>query len=205
MRTRNEEMDANGRFKRTHAIWTPENWEDGVLMNKGRVAVFRPDYPRAWASGYALRSHIVWWLRTGEALPPGEVLHHANAVKTDDRFENLVRKTHSRHSSEHAKREAVELTCRGCGGKYTRTPGYARHHQGFCSQDCYHAFPQDVERRARVSASLKRAYAEGRRSATEYSLSGDLGRNNMGKKRSEDSIRKQSVSLKETWAKRKAK
>ncbi len=74
--------------RRKHFLWTPDNWDDGYIC-KGRMTVYRPDYPCCTPHGYVSRSRIVWWLVTGEVVRKGKVVHHINGDKMDDRFENL--------------------------------------------------------------------------------------------------------------------
>lgn len=137
----------SGSFIRTRYTWTPEKWNDGFVDSKGYFRVYHPDYPKTYTMGYAKRYHIVWWLKTGELLPEGYVLHHKNGDKLDDRFENLELLRHGLHSQQHnqSRIEAARITCccRRCskpffltrsrlnGGKYGRGK--------YCSQKCYHA------------------------------------------------------------------
>ena len=90
------------------ALWTPEAWDDGYPNAKGYIRVYRPDCPNAdTRDGEAKRSHVVWWLHTGQGVAPGMVLHHRNRNKTDDRVENLMYLTNEQHSRLHlAERRA---------------------------------------------------------------------------------------------------
>lgn len=160
--------DATGQYVRTVEVWTPERWDDARVNNRGRAMVYRPDYPRAYESGYELRTHVVWWLETGEPVPPGMNLHHLNGVKTDDRFENLALMDHGEHSRLH-NLQSHQFTCHGCGQEFTKTGSAVakRRAEGkvpkFCSAACYYAHPRTAEHRERQSAGLRLAYAEGRR------------------------------------------
>ena len=57
------------------------DWNNGWYDNRERFRVYRPDYPRAYSGGYALRAHIVWWLAHKECHPKGTNLHHKNHIK----------------------------------------------------------------------------------------------------------------------------
>ena len=75
--------EANGTFKKRLQVWDGSNWDDGWHDNRGRFRVYRPDYPRAFSGGYALRAHVVWWLANGKPHPTGMILHHKNSIKDD--------------------------------------------------------------------------------------------------------------------------
>ena len=69
------QIDKTGKFVKTAIIWTPETWDMGYVDNRGRFRVYRPDCPRAYASGYALRAHVIWWLKHGEPHTKNHDLH----------------------------------------------------------------------------------------------------------------------------------
>lgn len=119
---------------------------------------------------YVMRSRIVWWLETGEFLI-GNIadLHHKNHDRIDDRFENLEKKSHSEHSSQHGKehseRVARKCICKQCGESFF-LPQHRLRELGrgsYCSQKCYQSSPKSSASKAKVSNSLRLAYAEGRR------------------------------------------
>lgn len=126
-----------GQFIRTRQIWTPESWDAGWKNRKGRHCVYRPDYPGGFKSGYAFRSHIVWWLRTGRIVERGYVLHHWNEISDDDRYDNLEYMAHGDHTRLHQKRELARKVCAWCAGVYRlenwRLKEPARR---FCSHSC---------------------------------------------------------------------
>lgn len=114
-------MRVHPRFVRARsAPWTPDDWDDGYVDNRGRFRVYRPDYPRAYALGYALRAHVVWWLAHGEVHPQGTNLHHRNENRTDDRIENLEVLSHGEHTRRHSIGPPMILTCHRCHNRFTR-------------------------------------------------------------------------------------
>lgn len=136
-----------GQFERKHAPWTPATWDDGYLDNRGRMRVYRPDYPRAYQGGYALRAHVVWWLRTGKAHPAGSELHHKDHNRQNDRFENLEPLSRSRHRKRHQPRPMARLTCETCGKEFeTRAYRLKERVVKYCSQACYKARPYSPHR-----------------------------------------------------------
>lgn len=125
---------ATGQFLRQLPLWTPAVWNQGYADNNGRFRVYRPDYPRAYAEGYALRAHVVYWLANHKVHPKGTVLHHLNEVPTDDRLENLQVLPHGEHSRRHHTRPKVSHPCAWCGKPLrANCPSNLKLH---CSQSC---------------------------------------------------------------------
>jgi len=131
-------QDEKGRFTRQRVEpWSPDDWNDGYTDNRGRFRVYRPDCPRSYESGYALRAHVVWWLETGEPHPKGMELHHIDGSRDNDRIENLEPLSPSEHKIIHSdSRQTFE--CDDCGVDFVRPrwryKGRAR--PRFCSRAC---------------------------------------------------------------------
>jgi hypothetical protein len=65
-------------------------WKGGETREKGYVMLFRPDHHRAQrGTGYVRRCIVVAEQKVGRPLRPGEVVHHLNQRRDDDRPENL--------------------------------------------------------------------------------------------------------------------
>jgi len=75
---------------------------------RGYVRVLRHGHPRANAKGQ-VHEHIVMWEKyhPDDPILPGEVIHHNNMVKDDNRKCNLEKLT----VSEHSRRTAKEARC----------------------------------------------------------------------------------------------
>jgi hypothetical protein len=65
------------------------NWKGGKIDRSGYIFVHRPDHPFAGKQGYIAEHRLVMEGVIGRFLLPGEVVHHINEVKTDNRPENL--------------------------------------------------------------------------------------------------------------------
>ena len=124
----------DGKWIRTRFHWTPERWDDGVI-SRGRFRVYRPDFPRAYRDGYALRAHVVWWLAKGEAHPKELQLHHKDDDMLNDALDNLELLTHSEHQRVH--RGAPPIPCDRCGTSFSRKLHKRRYSHNFCSANCY--------------------------------------------------------------------
>jgi len=80
-----------------------ENWKGSETRSRGYILIRRPDHPRAKHAGrYVKRADLVLEKKLGRELESGEIAHHCNGVKDDDRPENLLVMTHSEHSRLHS-------------------------------------------------------------------------------------------------------
>jgi hypothetical protein len=64
------------------------NWKGGHLHD-GYVCIRVPYHPRAYANGYVKMAILVAERKLGRSLFDGEVTHHINGIKNDDRPENI--------------------------------------------------------------------------------------------------------------------
>ena len=151
---------ANGQFPRLHQHWDASRWDDGYIDNKGRFRVYRPDCPRAFGDGYALRAHVVWWLAKEHTHPPGTVLHHRNQDRLDDRIENLDVVGHGDHTRLHHKEPTPVFCCARCQKLFETRKKYDRVIR-FCSQRCYHRHPRSQHHREAIAVGLREAYRSG--------------------------------------------
>ena len=153
---------STGKFLKVLPVWTEETWDAGWIDNKGRFRVYRPDCPRAFPSGYALRAHVVYWLHLGICHPVGTVLHHVDENKLNDRFENLVPIEHGEHTRLHHAVIRL-LTCENCKKIFRRPNRELSRKIRFCSQTCFHAHPRSEQHKLNIGRGNALCYAEGRR------------------------------------------
>ena len=147
----------DGKFVRIRKIWDGTRWNDGYKNNKGRFLVWRPDFPGHYHEGYALRYHVVWWLKTGQVIKKGYNLHHLNHKKTDDRFENLELIKHGEHSRLHNITKNPTI-CDVCAKFFFRQNNRKRYKNNFCSQECYRKFPKSPSIYIKRQKKWKRKY-----------------------------------------------
>lgn len=104
-------------------------WKGGRCRNSnGYIMVLAPDHPRvAGRRGYVLEHHLVMEKRLGRYLEPGEIVHHLNGIKDDNRDENLELMLHGEHSALHAtgriysgeaRRRMVEAGKKGAAARW---------------------------------------------------------------------------------------
>jgi hypothetical protein len=113
----------------------------GHVDGDGRFVVYKVSmFPAARAKAMALRSRVVWWLATGDALSGIEYgIHHRNRNRLDDRIENLEKLLQVDHGRLHNPKVFVTRQCLTCHKDFQKTPYRIRSEsQGqFCSQQCY--------------------------------------------------------------------
>lgn len=91
------------------------------MINGDYIFTIAPDnYPGHKYRGRYIQEHqLVWWQNTGHAPTHGEVVHHKNKDKHDNRFENLELLTNVEHGKLHAIRcEPVKIICFNCGKEH---------------------------------------------------------------------------------------
>lgn len=124
-----------------------------VRRRIGRPGAAHPNYKGGWRDefgyihiGKKLRSHIVWnAAHPDDPILPGQVIHHRNEIKDDDRPENLEKlPSQSVHAAMHFAQPRPHLRktqakpCEHCGGTLTLRQQYER--RRFCSYPCSVAF-----------------------------------------------------------------
>lgn len=72
-------------------------------MHEGYIFVLMPEHPKANSNkGYVKRARLVAEKKLGRYLYPGEITHHKNEIKDDDRPENIqVMESISEHIKHH--------------------------------------------------------------------------------------------------------
>jgi hypothetical protein len=99
-------------------------WNDSRILNEDgyvKVRVGR-DHPLADPNGYAYE-HLVVWCAAGRPRPGrGQLLHHQNEDKTDNRLSNLELITRAEHGKHHIADRA-----RGADGRLLPKPAGLTH------------------------------------------------------------------------------
>lgn len=110
-------------FKNYHN--TREQWKGGRISSTTGYIYIR-------INGKEIGEHVLVMEKAlGRRLKKGEVVHHINGIKTDNRIENLQLMTNSEHVKLHQVGRVNNSPCKKCG-KYQHIHG-----RGLC--DCCYA------------------------------------------------------------------
>ena len=97
-------LPADGRGKHGNQVKGSEHsrWNEAIISSHGYVKVrVGRQHPLADPNGYAYE-HLLIWCAAGNLKPKeGEVIHHLNGDKHDNRIENLKLLTAVEHSTLH--------------------------------------------------------------------------------------------------------
>lgn len=84
------------------------NWKGGRQQyGRGYIGILMPDHPNANSRGVVAEHRLVMERHLGRYLLPGEVIHHLNGDKKDNRIENLKVLDHGVHTSFHNQERAL--------------------------------------------------------------------------------------------------
>ena len=73
------------------------HWKGGRYTSRGYVYIYKPDHPRADKRKYVPEHILVLEQKMGRFLKRGEIGHHLNGIKNDNRPENLVALPYQKH------------------------------------------------------------------------------------------------------------
>lgn len=113
------------------------NWKGGrVVTTHGYRLVKMPAHPDADCRGYMYEHRLVAERKLGRRLQPGEVVHHLNSDRLDNRDENIevtgsIAEHKMRHRKSHGRQMPGEhnqlaLCACGCGEQILRYDAYHR-------------------------------------------------------------------------------
>lgn len=105
----------------------------------GYVYLRVPGHPRAMKLGYVYEHRFIVELSLGRFLSKGEVVHHKNHIRGDNRPKNLEVTDPSSHAKKHSiPAVIVKLKCAECLKVFSRykCKVYKTSKRSFCSNSC---------------------------------------------------------------------
>jgi hypothetical protein len=103
-----------------------------TLMNRGYIYIYKPEHPQSTKKGYIFEHKLIGEAKIGRFLEKGEVAHHINGVKTDNRPENILVMTKKEHSYLHRYKFIAEhnreCSIKGCKTMISSKGGICRKH-----------------------------------------------------------------------------
>ena len=81
------------------------NWKGGKKYQNGYILIHKPDHPNSISYGYIFEHRLVMEEYLGRYLEKGEVVHHINSKRNDNRIENLEL---FGNNGKHMQREFLE-------------------------------------------------------------------------------------------------
>ena len=97
-----ETIEKNAEAHRIHGEGHRKMGDDGYWK------VYFPDHPDSNKEGYIREHRLIMEKSIGRRIQKGEIVHHKNGVKTDNRIENLQLMTAHDHMSYHMKKRHQE-------------------------------------------------------------------------------------------------
>ena len=76
------------------------NWKGGKRSCNGYKFITQPNHPRADRYGYVLEHIIIWEQTHNKPVPKGWIIHHLNGIRGDNRPENLMAVSRSKHEHQ---------------------------------------------------------------------------------------------------------
>lgn len=73
------------------------------IMHNGYYMIYKPEHLLAGGHGYIKEHRWIMEQSIGRILNREELVHHINHIKTDNRIENLMIISRSKHSSHHSQ------------------------------------------------------------------------------------------------------
>lgn len=111
MKGKKHTKEAREKNRLSHLGKRSGHWKDGIRIVNGYILVLKKEHPFCQKSGYIKRARLIMEKHLGRYLYSGEIVHHINKIKNDDRIENLKLFP---NDSEHHKSHNIPRDKKGC-------------------------------------------------------------------------------------------
>lgn len=137
----------------------------GMRNGPYELVVAPPEYPgKRYRDRYCYEHHLVWWRTFGYLLRPGEIIHHKNGRKRDNRIENLELTDTSAHATHHGAEKPkianyFKFKCAACGIAVQRRKVLTARASKrlFCSRKCGGQARFVTNKQSRIVELLRRS------------------------------------------------
>ena len=82
---------------------THPSWNGGKCKIDGYIYIYNPRHPFTTKGRYVCEHRLIMEKSIGRFLTKNEVVHHINRIRDDNRIENLIIMTDSKHKSFHIR------------------------------------------------------------------------------------------------------
>jgi hypothetical protein len=159
------------------------NWKGGRIKRSGYWYVLRRDHPNCGKQGYVAEHRIIMEAHIDRLLKKGEVVHHINGVKTDNRIQNLkLYNSPGQHTRDGHPEQLREMTkkasqvtpwnknreirrCESCKKKFEVTINSVKR---FCTKQCYYITRKGV--RVSKDSEFKKGTTPWNRGLKQHSI-----------------------------------
>jgi hypothetical protein len=97
-------------------------WKGGRIKSGDYTLVYKKDHPNCNSSGYVFEHILVMEKHLKRVLNDGEIVHHINLIKDDNRLSNLMLFPNlGSHTAFHhqMRRKTKTKTCSECNSEFT--------------------------------------------------------------------------------------
>jgi hypothetical protein len=101
------------------------NWKNGITYRSGYRFISQQNHPFANNIGYVREHRLIVEKHLGRFLEPGEIIHHINRNRLDNRLENLKLTNQKSHASFHKPKQ--NRTCTLCKNRHLAR-GFCKYH-----------------------------------------------------------------------------
>lgn len=134
----------NPKMSRNVTMENNPRWNGGKMIDKnGYILIKCKEHPFANNSGYVREHRLVMEKYLGRYLNAGEIVHHMNHNRQDNRIDNLLlldspaeHMKQDRTGRKYPRKNAVWFVCKTCGKHFYKSAYWKHKVVNYCSWQC---------------------------------------------------------------------